>query len=75
MPGGQFTWASYGGVPTYEKLDPILVSTDLELKFPLALVQDLTREQSDHTPFLLTRVNNILEEPRNNILEETPIQI
>jgi hypothetical protein len=54
MPDRQFTWASYADVPTYEKLDRVLVSTDWELKFPLASVQALTRELSDHTPLLLT---------------------
>jgi hypothetical protein len=54
MPGQQFTWASYADVPTYEKLDRVLVSTDWELKFPLVLVKALTRELSDHTPMLLT---------------------
>jgi hypothetical protein len=54
MPGRQFTWASYADVPTYEKLDRVLVRTNWELKFPLALVQALTRELSDHTPLLLT---------------------
>jgi len=38
MPGRQFTWASYADVPTYEKLGRVLVSTDWELKFPLASV-------------------------------------
>ena len=35
------------------KLDRVLVSTEWELKFPLATVQALTREISDHTPLLL----------------------
>jgi len=38
MSGRQFTWASYAEIPTFEKLDRVLVSTDWELKFPLALV-------------------------------------
>jgi hypothetical protein len=37
----------------YEKLDHILVTTEWEQKFPLASVQALTREISDHTPLLL----------------------
>jgi hypothetical protein len=37
----------------YEKLDRILVTTEWEQKFPLASVQALTREISDHTPLLL----------------------
>ena len=46
-------WANYAEVPTYKKLDRILVKTYWEQKFPLASVHALTREISDHTPFLL----------------------
>jgi hypothetical protein len=53
MSGRKCTWANYAEVPTYEKLDHILVTTDWEQKFPLASVQALTREISDHTPLLL----------------------
>jgi hypothetical protein len=38
----KFTWANYAEVPTYEKLDHILITTDWEEKFPLASVQALT---------------------------------
>ena len=48
LTGCQFTWANYADLPAYEKLDQILVSTDWELKFPLAFVQALCRETSDH---------------------------
>ena len=53
MTGRKYTWANYAEVPTYEKLDRILVTTEWEQKFPLAFVQALTREISDHTPLLL----------------------
>ena len=53
MPGRKYSWANYVEIPTYEKLDRILVTTDWEQKFPLATVQALTREISDHTPLLL----------------------
>jgi len=53
MTGRKFTWANYAEIPTYEKLDRILVTTEWEQKFPLATVQALTREISDHTPLLL----------------------
>ena len=53
MTGRKFTWANYAEIPTYEKLGRILVATDWEQKFPLATVQALTREISDHTPLLL----------------------
>jgi hypothetical protein len=53
MSGRKFTWANSRQVPTYEKLDRVLVSTDWEQKFPLATVEALTREISDHTPLLL----------------------
>ena len=54
MSGRKYTWANYAEVPTYEKLDRILVSTEWELKFPLVKVQALSREISDHTPLLLS---------------------
>jgi len=53
MAGRKFTWSNYAEVPTYEKLDHILVTTEREQNFPLATVQALTREIFDHTPLLL----------------------
>jgi len=38
----------------YERLDRVLASTEWEEMFPLATVDALTREISDHTPLLLT---------------------
>jgi hypothetical protein len=55
MIGRKYTWANYAEVPTYEKLDRILVAIDWEQKFSLASVQALTREILDHTPLLLDR--------------------
>jgi hypothetical protein len=49
----RFTWASSTEIPTFEKLDRILVSTDWEQKFPVSMVEALTRQLSDHTPLLL----------------------
>jgi hypothetical protein len=40
-------------MPTYEKLDRILVSIDWEIKYPKANVHALPRALSDHTPLLL----------------------
>src|SRR6266540_5586713 len=57
MRGRKFTWTNYAGIPTYEKLDRILVSTEWELKFPLVTVQALSREISDHTPLFLSSGN------------------
>ncbi|CAN6182020.1 unnamed protein product [Urochloa humidicola] len=54
MSGRKYTWANYAEVPTYERLDRVLVSTEWELKFPLASVCALTRELSDHTPLLVS---------------------
>ena len=34
----KYTWANYAEVPTYEKLDLILITTDWEQKFLLASV-------------------------------------
>jgi len=53
LPGRKFTWANSAEHPTFERLGRILVSTDWEQKFPLSTVEALTREISDHTPFLL----------------------
>ena len=55
MTGRKYTWSNYAEVPTYKKLDRILVTIDWEQKFLLASVQALTREISDHTPLLLDR--------------------
>jgi hypothetical protein len=38
LTGRKYTWANYAKVPTYEKLDRILVTTDCEQKFSLASV-------------------------------------
>jgi hypothetical protein len=54
MSGRKFTWANSRRVPTYERLDRVLVSTDCEQKYPLATVEALNREISDHTPLLLS---------------------
>jgi predicted secreted Zn-dependent protease len=54
MSGCKFTWAKSRRVPTFEKLDRVLVSTEWEQNFPLATVDALSREISDHTPLLLS---------------------
>jgi hypothetical protein len=54
LSGRKFTWANSRRVPTYEKLDRVLVSTEWEQKFPLATVEALNRDVSDHTPLLLS---------------------
>jgi hypothetical protein len=46
----KYTWTNYVEIPTFEKLNRTLVTTECEQKFPLASVQALTREISDHTP-------------------------
>jgi hypothetical protein len=53
MTGRKYTWANYAEVPTFKKLDCILITIEWEQKFPLASIQALTREISDHTPLLL----------------------
>jgi len=53
LSGRKFTWANSLDTPTFERLDRVLVSTDWEQKFCLAVVQALTRDISDHTPLLL----------------------
>jgi hypothetical protein len=49
----QFTWANNLPIPTYEKLDRIMVSTDWKLKYPKVTVQAITRHLSDHTLLLI----------------------
>jgi endonuclease/exonuclease/phosphatase family metal-dependent hydrolase len=49
----QYTWANNLQLPTLEKLDSILVSTEWELKYPMVTVTTLPRTISDHTPLLL----------------------
>jgi hypothetical protein len=51
--GRQYTWTNNLQIPTYEKLDRILLSTYWELKYPKVSVHALTREISDHSPLLL----------------------
>lgn len=53
LSGRKFTWANSLQVPTFEKLDRVLLSTDWEEKYPLATVRALNRDLSDHTPLLL----------------------
>jgi hypothetical protein len=53
MSGRKYTWANALSIPTYEKLDRVLVSTEWEQKHPLATVIALCREISDHTPLLI----------------------
>jgi hypothetical protein len=53
MSGHKFTWANNLASPTFEKLDRILVTTEWEEKFPLAMVRALTTDISDNTPLLL----------------------
>jgi exonuclease III len=58
MSGHKYTWANSRRVPTYEKLDRVLVSTEWEQNFPLATVDALSRDISDHTPLLLSTGND-----------------
>lgn len=53
MSGGQFTWSNNHVIPTLEKLDRILVSSDWEDLFPLMTVRKLVRELSDHNPLII----------------------
>jgi hypothetical protein len=53
LTGRKYTWANNLAVPTFEKLDRILVTTEWEEKYPLTTVHALTRGVSDHTPLLL----------------------
>jgi hypothetical protein len=50
----KFTWANSRTVPTYERLDRVLVSIEWEQNYPLATMEALNREISDHAPLLLS---------------------
>jgi hypothetical protein len=54
LPGRWLTWASSTEVPTFEKHNRILVSTNCEQKSPVPTVEALIRELSYHTPLLLS---------------------
>jgi hypothetical protein len=56
MIGRQFTWANSLPVPTYKKLDRMLMDTDSEDKYPMVSVRALEhiKKLSDHAPILLT---------------------
>lgn len=53
MVGRQYTWANNLPIPTYKKLDRVLVTTEWDEKYPLSSVVALNRHISDHTPLLL----------------------
>jgi hypothetical protein len=56
MKGRQYTWANNRPVPTYEKLDRILMDAEWETKYPMVSVRAMERIEklSDHAPLLLT---------------------
>jgi endonuclease/exonuclease/phosphatase family metal-dependent hydrolase len=54
MSGRRFTWANSRRVPTYERLDRVLISAEWEQQYPLPIVKALNREISDHKPLLLS---------------------
>lgn len=54
MSGRRYTWANTRDIPTYEKLDRILLATEWEGKYPRASVHALSRNISDHTPLFLS---------------------
>jgi hypothetical protein len=53
MSGRKYTWENDLSMPTYEKLDHVLVTTEWEEKISLTKVQALPRAISDHTPLML----------------------
>ena len=46
MSGRKFTWANSKRIPTYEKLDRVLASTEWEQRFSLVTVDALNRSHS-----------------------------
>jgi hypothetical protein len=61
MSGRQYTWANSRQTPTFEKLDRILISMELEEKYPTTTLTALSREISDHTPLLLNSRDNTMQ--------------
>jgi hypothetical protein len=55
MTGRQYTWANNRPVPTYEKLDRILMDAEWETKYHMVSVHAMERIEklSDHSPLLL----------------------
>jgi hypothetical protein len=55
MTGRQYTWANNRPVPTYEKLDRILMDAEWETKYHMVFVRAMERIEklSDHAPLLL----------------------
>lgn len=53
-----FTWRSCHENPTFEKLDRIMITSEIEQKYPLLTVQCLERVFSDHNPLLVVLKNN-----------------
>jgi hypothetical protein len=51
--GRQYTWANNLPDPTFEKLDRVLVTTEWDQSFPLAVVTCMNRDISDQVPLLL----------------------
>jgi mannosylglycoprotein endo-beta-mannosidase len=52
--GSRFTWTNKQQVPVMCVLDRVLVSTEWEMLFPMAVIQVETRIGSDHSPMLVT---------------------
>ena len=53
MNGRKYTSANNLPDPTYERLDRTLIGLDWEYKYPLAMVNAMERDISDHTLLLL----------------------
>ena len=53
LSGRKFTWANSLPNPTFEKLDCVLASVEWEQKFPLVIVEALSRAILDHTLLLV----------------------
>jgi len=51
--GPRFTWTNKQVVPVMSNIDRVLIATDWESRFPLTLLNTLTRLGSDHCPLLL----------------------
>ena len=63
MNGRKYTWANNLPGPTYERLDRIFICPDWEDKYPLATVNAMEREISNHTPLLLDTGDNKKNQP------------
>lgn len=63
-----YTWSSKRPKPIFSKLDRVLVSSDIQLNYPVISLEALEMVVSDHVPILLS-CKNMVPQPRRLRLE------